>query len=61
MLITILLILGIGYLILGFVYAVYILFVGIDPFYVFPINVIGGPIMIVYIVIKTAQGKKIRI
>jgi len=39
-------ILGVIYALAGFVYALYILLNGIDPWYVFPINFIGGPIVL---------------
>ena len=52
-------IIGILYLILGFVYAVYILLWGADPWYFFPINVLGGPIMVVYIIYLTRKDKRL--
>ncbi len=37
-----------AYLTIGFVYACYILVSGVDPWYVFLTNMIGGPITILY-------------
>lgn len=47
------------YFVLGFIYALYILFFGKDPWYVFPINVIGGPVTVVYLLYMTLIGRKV--
>ena len=52
-------IVGIVYLILGFIYAVYIAKQGTDRWYMFPFNVVFGPLVVVYIVYITITGKKI--
>jgi hypothetical protein len=41
-------IIGAIYLASGFIYAFYILIQGVDPWYLFPINMIGGPIVWLY-------------
>ena len=49
-------VLGIIYLAIGFVYGIFTLIWGDDPWYSFPINVLGGPIAIfynIYITLKT--------
>jgi hypothetical protein len=53
-----LLVLGIIYLAIGFVYAVYILIRGKDPWYAFPINLLGGPVVIVQMIYLTKKGKR---
>lgn len=45
---VILYILGAIYATIGFVYALYILFNGIDPWYKLPLNFLLGPIVMLY-------------
>lgn len=47
------------YVVLGFLYAVYLLLYSPDPWYWFPLNVLFGPIMALYIIYKTAKGHRI--
>lgn len=47
------------YLISGFLYALYLLLFGQDAWYLFPINMLFGPINIVYLVIVTLRGKRL--
>ncbi|EKE00446.1 MAG: hypothetical protein ACD_22C00022G0004 [uncultured bacterium] len=47
------------YLALGFVYALYILLFGYDRWFAFPINMLLGPVFIVYIIYITKTGKKL--
>ncbi|EKD96094.1 MAG: hypothetical protein ACD_24C00190G0003 [uncultured bacterium] len=47
------------YLLFGFLYALYILLFAGDAWYWFPINMVGGPIVVIIITIKTLRGKKI--
>jgi len=47
------------YLIIGFVYAAYILIKGKAPWYYFLVNWIGGPIMILYVIYITQTGKNL--
>jgi hypothetical protein len=50
------------YLLAGFVYAVYVQLIGSErKWWLFPINVVGGPMMVVYIIILTLRGKRIPI
>lgn len=56
-----LLILGAIYLVIGFLYALYILLFAGDEWYWFPINILGGPITLVIIIYKTFQGKRLPI
>lgn len=49
---------GVVYLFLGFVYAVYVALNGRDKWFMFPINVLGGPIAFLYIILVTIQGKR---
>ena len=58
MLVTILTLLAILYLLIGFLYAVYLLFIGAGGLLDFPINVIGGPIVLTFIVYKTLTGQR---
>lgn len=46
------------YLILGFVYAVTVHKNGAEPWYVFPINVIGGPIVFIRLYKVTKEGRR---
>jgi hypothetical protein len=57
----ILMIIGAIYLGLGFLYALYILLFAGDRWYLFPINMLGGPITVVYIVVITLKGKRMPI
>jgi fumarate reductase subunit C len=43
------------YLIIGFLYATYILFFGGDRWYLYPINFIFGPIVLIYNLISTLK------
>jgi len=55
-------ILGLLYLILGFVYALYVHAIKSETrWWLFPVNVIGGPLMVIYIVILSIRNKKIPI
>ena len=45
------------YLFLGFIYALYVLIVGGSRWYLLPINVVGGPIVFLYHVIKVVTDK----
>jgi hypothetical protein len=54
-------VLGIAYLVVGTIYALYILFFAGDAWYWLPVNILGGPIMLIYIFIKTLRGEKIHI
>ena len=47
------------YLILGFIYAAYILIKGTDKWFWFPINVVLGPLMVIYIFYISVTGKKL--
>ncbi len=47
------------YLILGFIYASYILIKGTDRWFWFPINIVLGPLMVIYIFYISATGKKL--
>ena len=47
------------YLIFGFVYAVYVGLKGTDKIWWFPVNVLFGPITVVYIVYLSLKGKKL--
>ena len=47
------------YGVVGFVYALYIMLNGIDPWYNFFINIVGGPIALIYSYIKYAVKKEI--
>lgn len=49
---------GLIYLVIGFIYAFYILISEIDPWYLFPINMIGGPVVLVYNFFKFLVLKK---
>jgi len=51
--------LGIIYLVFGLFYALFILFRGADKWYVFPINALGGPVMLVYIVVTVLRGRRL--
>ena len=46
------------YLLIGFIYAVNVLINGRDPWYVFPINMLGGPLVIIQIYRKTKKEEK---
>jgi len=56
-----LIILGAIYLFIGFLYALYILLFAGDEWYWFPVNMIGGPVALLYIIYKTFQGKRLPI
>jgi hypothetical protein len=43
------------YLALGTVYGLYLLIIGSSSIWQLPINILGGPVMFVYIVIKTLR------
>lgn len=45
------------YLGIGLIYGLYILVNGLDRWYVFPINVLGGPIALIYIVYLAFANK----
>ncbi|HSX39834.1 MAG TPA: hypothetical protein VLI92_04580 [Candidatus Saccharimonadales bacterium] len=47
------------YLLLGFVYAVYILLFGYDGWLAFPINMLFGPVFLVYLFYLTKKNKKL--
>ncbi|OGC45889.1 hypothetical protein A3F07_00250 [candidate division WWE3 bacterium RIFCSPHIGHO2_12_FULL_38_15] len=47
------------YFLFGFFYALYILLFAGDAWYWFPINMLGGPVVVIMIVLKTLRGKKI--
>jgi hypothetical protein len=50
------------YLLAGFIYAIYVHLIGSERrWWLFPINVIGGPIMVIYIVILSIRGKRLPI
>lgn len=51
--------LAVVYLILGFIYAVVVLFKGTDEWYWFPINWILGPITVLYILYVVVKGKRL--
>ena len=48
------------YLILGVIYALYILFFGVGKLIDFPINALLGPFFVIYILYKTIKKEKIR-
>ncbi|MFA6981595.1 MAG: hypothetical protein WC243_01035 [Patescibacteria group bacterium] len=41
-----------GYIILGSIYGLYVLAIGSSPWYSLPLNVIGGPIVVLYHLIR---------
>jgi len=47
------------YLAVGFAYAVYIGIKGSDKVWWFPVNMLLGPILVVYIIITSLRGKKL--
>jgi len=47
------------YLTFGFIYAVYILTKGTDKWVWFPVNVIFGPVTVLYLFFMTLTGKKL--
>ena len=50
------------YLLAGFTYAAYVHSIGSERrWWLFPINVIGGPVMVVYIVILSIRRKRLPI
>ncbi len=51
-------ILGIIYILIGVVYASYLLVKGIDPWYAFPINVIGFPFALIHNYLKVKESFK---
>ena len=51
-------ILGFIYLTVGLIYAFNVLLKGSDPWYLFPINMLGGPVVIVQIYFITKKGKR---
>jgi hypothetical protein len=55
-------IIGVLYLLAGFVYAVYVQVIGSErKWWMFPINAIGGPVMVVYIIILSIRRKRLPI
>jgi len=56
----ILVVLGI-YLGIGLLYALYILLFGYDKWYLFLLNVVFGPPVLLHVVIKTIKGEKIAV
>ena len=53
-------IIGVLYLITGVVYSVYVHAIGSErKWWLFPINVIGGPIMVVYLIILSVRRKRL--
>jgi len=49
------------YLILGFIYAFYIAIKGTDKWVWFPVNIIFGPVTVLYLIYITIRGKKLPI
>ncbi|MBD3366041.1 hypothetical protein GF360_01720 [candidate division WWE3 bacterium] len=49
------------YLGLGFIYGLYVTFAGNGKWYTFPINVLGGPIVVVIILYKSLTGRKFHV
>lgn len=45
------------YLLAGFFYAAYITWLGVDPWYTFPVNMLGGPTVLVINYILAKKGK----
>lgn len=41
------------YLAIGFIYAVYLVYIGSSSIWWIPVNTLGGPIAIIYVVFKT--------
>jgi hypothetical protein len=48
------------YLLIGFLYAVYLLLFSFDKWYWFPINWLLGPITAAYILIQIARRKRLK-
>jgi len=49
------------YLLVGFIYALYLFAIGSSKLSEFPINMLGGPIIIPYIIYITRKGKDLPI
>jgi hypothetical protein len=55
-------IISVIYLLAGFIYAVYVHAIGSERrWWLFPINVIGGPVLVVYIIIISIKRKRMPI
>jgi len=54
---VVLLIVAVFYLLVGFFYAVYIAVLGVDPWYTFPINMLGGPVVLIINYLLAKKGK----
>lgn len=49
------------YLILGFIYALYIFLFASDGLLAFPINMLAGPVVVLYVTYKTLRGHRIKV
>ena len=52
-------IIGIIYITIGFIYAVYIAASTSQPIWYFPINLVFGPPVLIYILINSIRGKRL--